>query len=235
MIRLDPRIETSGLWPDFHVSFINSLRDWLLRRLGRGYLALIEERVYIAWEGASLPSLYRPDVAVARVDTGEVAAQAPSSTAAATPPLIVPVALLDEVREYTVSIKTAAGRLVTAIEVLSPNNKRMGHEGRQAYLAKRLDMFAAGVHLVEIDLLREGERLPLAQPWPPCDRAVLVVRKARLHAGELYTFSATDPLPAVSVPLLSPDPDVVLDLQAVLEEMWVRTDYDRIIAQLPKT
>lgn len=52
-------------------------------------------------------------------------------------------------------------RIVTAIEVLCPENKRSG-DGRSAYLDKRDRYLASVANVVEIDLLRDGERtLPI--------------------------------------------------------------------------
>jgi hypothetical protein len=51
------------------------------------------------------------------------------------------------------SRQAAAGnRVVTSIEVLSPDNKEPG-AGRISYLKKREEMPSAGVNPVEIDLL----------------------------------------------------------------------------------
>ena len=56
-------------------------------------------------------------------------------------------------------------RVVTAIEVLSPTNKRPA-EGQRLYLKKRDDLKLAGVNTVEIDLLRGGERvLMVPRSW----------------------------------------------------------------------
>ena len=48
-------------------------------------------------------------------------------------------------------------QLVTAIEILSPFNKRAG-EGIDDYRRKRTCLLRSSVHLIEIDLLRRGER-----------------------------------------------------------------------------
>lgn len=61
---------------------------------------------------------------------------------------------------YWVEIRDAKRRtLVTAIELLSPFNKR--GQGRLEYLQKRDALLASPVHLIEIDLLREGRRPPM--------------------------------------------------------------------------
>jgi len=44
-------------------------------------------------------------------------------------------------------------QLVTVLELLSPSNKRPGPD-REQYLAKRQQLLASSVHLVELDLLR---------------------------------------------------------------------------------
>ena len=47
-------------------------------------------------------------------------------------------------------------RLVTAIEILSPSNKKPGDNGRTSYLQKQGEFRLANVNLIEIDLLRGG-------------------------------------------------------------------------------
>jgi len=55
------------------------------------------------------------------------------------------------------------GELVTLMEVLSPANKLYG-PGRNAYLRKREDVLGSRTSLIEIDLLRAGEPMPLVGP-----------------------------------------------------------------------
>ena len=43
-------------------------------------------------------------------------------------------------------------RLVTAIEILSPSNKKVGHESRAKYVEKQKEVLYSEAHLVEIDL-----------------------------------------------------------------------------------
>lgn len=60
----------------------------------------------------------------------------------------------------SIEIRDVARRqLVTAIEILSPTNKR--GEGRLEYLAKRRRLLLSTAHLMEIDLLRQGQRVPI--------------------------------------------------------------------------
>ena len=46
--------------------------------------------------------------------------------------------------------------MVTVLEVLSPSNKKSG-DAQEQYLRKQLEFLQAGISLVEIDLLREGD------------------------------------------------------------------------------
>lgn len=223
-VRLDPRLETRELWQDFHTRYIAALANHLSEALAPRYVAVVEDRVYSAWESEG--QWCRPDVAVVRAPTHQLGSRREAGTSGLARPVIVPVAVRDEVTEHSVSIRTPDGQLVTTIELLSPNNKRPGHEGRQAYLSKRSRLLQAGIHLAELDLLVEGERMPLARPWPACDRAVLIVRAHRLDKGELYPFRVDDPLPTIALPLREPDADYPLDLQAILEETWRRARYD---------
>jgi hypothetical protein len=61
------------------------------------------------------------------------------------------------------------GRVVTVLELLSPSNKTPGEGGLDSYLEKRAEILASRCHLVELDLLRGGERLPMAGPLPSGD------------------------------------------------------------------
>ena len=72
----------------------------------------------------------------------------------------------EEHRETFVEIYAAnhGQRLVTTIEILSPSNKRPGTEGWELYQRKRQTLLLGNVNLVEIDLLRGGQRDAHARP-----------------------------------------------------------------------
>lgn len=113
---------------------------------------------------------------------------------------------------FTVEIRDRANRqLVTAIEVLSPTNKRS--EGYAEYLAKRRRLMVSSVHLLEIDLLRLGQRVPMRQPLPSAPYFVFLSRAPDRPIIEVWPVSLAEPLPVVPVPLLPGDADVPLDLQ----------------------
>jgi hypothetical protein len=125
----------------------------------------------------------------------------------------------------TVEIGDTANRqLVTAIEVLSPTNKR--GEGREEYLAKRRRMLLSTAHLLEIDLLREGQRVPMRTPLPPAPYVAFLSRAENRPVTEVWPVTLAEPLPTVPVPLLPGDPDVSLDLQLALSTIYDLLGYD---------
>src|SRR5262249_35258361 len=115
---------------------------------------------------------------------------------------------------------------VTIIELLSPTDKH-GH-GYDEYLYKRVSLIARSIHLVELDLLLGGRRLPMGRPLRG-DYHALVSRTEQRPQSSVYSWSIRDPLPAIPIPLLAPDPDVPLDLAAVFTTVYRRGQYERSI------
>jgi hypothetical protein len=111
----------------------------------------------------------------------------------------------------------AENRVVTAIEILSPCNKTEGPD-RNAYLAKRNGYLAAGVNLVELDLLRAGQRPPLGEPPPdPSAYYVLVCRGTRPEETGFWPVGLRDRLPDFPLPLDPEEPDILISLQNLFD------------------
>ena len=148
---MDPYIEDPGRWPDFHGRFIAAIVGTLQPLLRPKYVATGEERVYVA----ETERLIRPDVAVLRT-SGGVAGR--GAVAAVEPDAAQVFAIEQEdIHETYIEIVDPNDdrRVIAAIEVLSPKNKRKG-AGRDSYLKKRKELWKRGANLVEIDLLRGG-------------------------------------------------------------------------------
>jgi hypothetical protein len=120
-------------------------------------------------------------------------------------------------------------RVVTVIELLSPSNKTLGPD-RDDYLAKRRQVLAGTTHLVEIDLRRGGTRPNLPQ-LPPSDYYMLVSCYADRPRLGFWPVLLRDALPVLPIPLAAPDPDVRLDLRAVLDSAYDAADYGKYIYQ----
>ena len=129
------------------------------------------------------------------------------------------------VPQVSIEIRDVAHRdLVTAIEVLSPTNKR--GEGYQEYLDKRGRILLSPAHLIEIDLLRSGRRVPMQEPLPPAPYFVFVSRAECRPLVEVWPIYLQNRLPAISVPLLPGDADVTCDLQLALTTVYDTLSYD---------
>jgi len=114
---------------------------------------------------------------------------------------------------------------VTSIQFVSPSNKT--DPGRRDYISKRNALLREPVHLVELDFLLGGRRLPMRSALTPGDAYAIVSRcETRLDA-EVYAWFLRDRLPPIRIPLRAPDPDIVLDLAAVYEETFRRGRYER--------
>jgi hypothetical protein len=148
-----------------------------------------------------------------------------SAAAVGTPAaLIIPVLSPVEARLVTVEIRDAAAdSLVTAIEILSPINKT--GEGLTKYRRKRQRLHRAGVHLIEIDLIRRGTR-PVVHPRIPPGPYLAALTRGQAATTEIWPIRLQDRLPSLPVPLRPPDDDVELDLQATLDGAYETAMYD---------
>jgi hypothetical protein len=146
---------------------------------------------------------------------------------AAAEPVEIRVPFGDLLKLFTVEIRTASERrLVTSIEILSPVNKQRGHEAHEGYLRKRRAILESDVHLIEIDLLRGGERPPLLDPVPPAPYYITLSRAERRPKVMVWPVQLRNRLPVMPVPLREPDPDAPLDLGAVVAAVYERGAYD---------
>ncbi len=208
---MDPFLEQPNAWHDFHEQFCVFCRAQITPQLPDEYIAKLDEHVYIH----ELPSdvrrlIGRGDVTVSRETESPTLSQAGSQLLVG--PVIGHVDLeFDLERESFIAIHDRdSQRLVTVIEILSPSNKRPGGD-REQFLAKRMELLGSDVHLIEIDLLRGGPRMPVIA-LPPCDYYVMLSRSDRRPEVELWPLSIRDELPDIPVPLVAPNDDLVLKL-----------------------
>ncbi|MEK7327069.1 MAG: DUF4058 family protein [Chloroflexota bacterium] len=220
---MDPYIEQPEVWRDFHNNLAIEIQARLNEKLGPRYYAAIEPR--IAYEVVEVATKYggQPDVGVLRLrEAPTVAPAAPNSPVPVKSrvPLEFPVRLLST-RIRTVGEHT----LVTSIEILSPVNKQRGHEAFKSYRRKRRALLRSEAHLIEVDLLRRGERPPLAEPVPSAPYYVTLSRVEDRPTVQVWPIQLKDELPVIPVPLLEPDPDASLDLNAVVAAIYKRGAY----------
>jgi hypothetical protein len=228
---MDPYIEDPELWYSFHQALGAEIQIRLASLLPPAYYAEIEPRiVYEVTLGVAVEERRaRPDVGVLK---GAAASPAPPSPAAE--PAITPAPMERDIwpeldiKLVTVTVRTVGdNRLVTSIEILSPSNKRIGTHAYRVYHRKRERLLRSPAHLMEIDLLRGGERPPLAEALPEAPYFVILSRAQRRPVAEVWPIPLAESLPVLPVPLLPPDTDVPLDLGAAVATVYERAAYDR--------
>ncbi|MDZ4720778.1 MAG: DUF4058 family protein [Roseiflexaceae bacterium] len=222
---MDPYLEAPSLWPDIHHRLISSIGDQLQGKLTSGYRAVITP--YAVFESIEITPVRRivPDVAIVEREPSGIG----NSTALAVEvaPLTLPAVMTVPVEYARIEIRTVRDQLlVTAIELLSPANKRAGLDGADGYEKKRQEIFTSTANLIEIDLLRAGIRPQVARPLPAAPYFIFLSRVQRRPMIEIWPLSLREPIKLVPVPLLYPDPPITLDLGAAIHEAYRRARYD---------
>jgi hypothetical protein len=225
---MDPYLE-GEMWVEFHQTLAHQLRGQLMPLLKPKYVALLEKYYVIDQSGlgivnrSSKQGIY-PDVHLTKVK--EAVAEYEAIT---TPAVELISPLPEKVPILSVQIRDVAERrLVTVIEILSPANKR--GKGFQKYIKKRTKLLQTATHLLELDLLRVGERIPLiGGELPPAPYYVFLSRFTRRPHTEVWPIQLRESLPTIPVPLLPPDPDVPLALQAAIDACFELVGYQRLL------
>jgi hypothetical protein len=243
---MDPWLEP--YWESVHSRIVMAMCDQISARLPSGLFADVEVTVYVLDSGEER-GRPKPDVAVIR--SGSTAAGSlHGATSAVASPYMITIAA-EPVRQTHVVIRALADDepLVTAIELISPTNKKK-RLAREAYVAKRAAYYAAGANLLEVDLIRTGGHLidlpmddiplELATAYKasvrrgrsPADRDDIEAAASQIRA-EYYPLPLRQSLPRISLPLRPTDTDLILDLQEPLDTAYrggrygQRIDYSR--------
>lgn len=239
---MDPYLEHPALWPGVHQWLITYICAELNALLPLHYVADIGERLYVVQAERGI----YPDVVVLEQPSVQTPAEQGArriAVAASDPPWVLTVKP-EEIREVYIEILSVAdqSRVVTVIEVLSPSNKITGSDGRHLYLTKQREILSSQIHLIEIDLLRQGEHTVAAPremllrrgKWNylVClHRGGQVERSEIPHRGEgryeVWAITMQQRLPRIHIPLFDGDPDVVLDLQSVFNRCYDEGAYVR--------
>jgi len=221
---MNPYLEQPELWHQVHNRLIVAIADELTPQIAPQYRVSIEERVYTSTDDVLLVGI--ADVAVAKknnVETGTTL-----TTTKLAKPSKVRVPIPEQVIERYLEVKaTQSGEIVTVIEVLSPKNKR-SKEGRKAYETKRQKILASATNLVEIDLLRLGEVLPILGITKN-DYRILVSHSYQRPDADLYGFNLKDNIPSFPVPLRLGETEPVIDLQKLINQIYERARFDLAI------
>jgi hypothetical protein len=224
----EPVSEQVDAWHDFHQGFVTAVRNAITPQILPRYVAKIDENVYIHELSAEERHLLdRPDVAVL---ANEPRGAATAVAGRASPMYGHLLPTTDVIHVPYIEIRDRQSReLITVIELLSPTNKERGPD-RDQYIAKRRCILASPAHLVEIDLLRGYERMPV-KDLPPCDYVVMVSRYQERPRVELWPMKLRERLPEIPIPLRFGDTDAALDLQPVIDSVYDSAGYAYYIYQ----
>ena len=229
---MDPYLE-GEMWQEFHETLANAIRAQLMPQIAPKYVALLAKRYVVnrpALGVFDLPPSHAiyPDVHIVEPPGLRIAERAAGTLLVDEPTTEV----LNDIEAPQLSIEirdVALRRLVTIIEILSPANKY--GEGRFEYSSRRRELLHTDTHLLEIDLLRQGVRiLDDIEDLPQAHYYVYLSRSNRRHAStQIWAIDLRSRLPRVPVPLLTPDPDAVLDLQAAVRACFDLVGYERLL------
>ena len=90
-------------------------------------------------------------------------------------------------------------------------------------------LYASGVHMLEIDLLRTGQRPSSYHALPKWAHYFVMLVRADQTKTQVWALTVRDKLPTLPVPLKSPDPDIRLDLGKALDDAANLGDYGESI------
>ena len=222
---MDPFLE-GYLWPDVHAGLAFVIKELLAPQIQPKYVARTETYTVQDTSAEEELGIMYPDVDILKIENiAKEPNVAYSSGSGFTPvdlsiPAIPPIPVKVPVTEIR---DREDNRLITAIEILSPVNKR--NPGFLPYQKKRQKLFEAGVHLLEIDLLRRGKR-PFSHPNLPLTHYVMGLTRANSRKTDVWTVDLKDALPILPVPLTPSDPDARLELGQVLNMLYERSLYN---------
>jgi hypothetical protein len=238
---MDPYLERPNLWHGVHNRLIAAIADSLSPLLRPRYFVAVEERSYLA-DPLAIGFTTIPDVSVvgAHVLQPQPTSVRQAAVMTTSPePLVIDLPMPEPIRETYLEIQEVGSngetdlwmqsgdenlKVVTLLEILSPWNKT-SRAGRVQYQRKRQEVLNSYTNLVEIDLLRAGQSIA---PLPPENNHYsILVSPARMRPrAELYPFSIRQAIPSFRLPLQPDDDWPMMDLNALLHDLYERAAYD---------
>lgn len=187
---MDPYLEGPN-WSTVHFDLIGQIAWQLAPKIQPKYRAFTNSQVILAsLDPLEIPRvrLRLPDVGI--YDKGAATATGPTATAAA--PLKLMAVMPETIEQKVLEIRESeSDALVTAIEVLSPTNKR--GDGLIEFQQKRREYLAGPAHYMEIDLLRIGKRFPIATTLPSVPYFIFLSRADQRPCVDTWQITLDQP------------------------------------------
>jgi len=230
-------------WEGVHQALNIYARDAIQPRLPSDLWALAEERVYVETDSERTRQII-PDVHVSRLypapesqpsmlkEGAAIAAESHAVETVTAEPLVFELRELEFTEGYIEIREQKGGRIVTVIEFLSRTNKS-GGTGQEIYLEKQAEVLRSDASLVEIDLVRAGQRvLALPRYHIPAqhrgDCLTCISPGWKRNRRELYPMPLRQRLPVLPIPLRRQESPVPLNLQALVDQAYANGRYDRL-------
>jgi hypothetical protein len=223
---MDPYLERH--WGDVHHRLVQYGCDALQPGLPEDLRARVEERVFVESEPARVRQVI-PDVTVSelREPTVQFASSRAAIGAGMAEPLVFELPSSPVTEGYIEIRDRNGGKVITVIEFLSPSNKS-GGVGQQKYLEKQNEVLMSDASLVEIDLMRAGQRV-LALPSSDIrDYLACTSPGWKRNRRDLFPMPLRERLPVLPIPLRRHEAPVKLDLQALVDQVYAAGRYDDI-------
>lgn len=227
---MNPYLEDSAYWSSVHHWLITEIARVLNQKLAPKYVVAVEVRIdETSGEKSTLigvPDKIIPKSSAASIKSSDskVAVAVPSNR-----PLTIELSLTKTIKQGYLEVRrVATGEVITTIEILSPINKNVG-ESRIKYQKKRQHILSSNTNFVEIDLLRQGNSMISLNQNIERDYRILVSPSEQRPQAYLYAFNLQDLIPVFTVPLRPEDPEIILDLQSILHQIYDQGRYDLMI------
>jgi hypothetical protein len=140
-----------------------------------------------------------------------------------------------EIKQRYLEIREARSeqKVITVIEFVNPANKRGGN-GLDQYLKKRTECRDRRINLVEVDLSRKGAPSLIAptdggQQTEHTIYQAWVTRGVEPEKTQTYVLPLAQRLPALQIPLRPTEQDVLLDLQPLIDQIYISGRYSEDI------
>lgn len=217
------------MWAYFHKDWLLQIRAQLRPQLPGEYHLFVEsEAILISPTDGRTPNPLLPDLAVSRPDTTSRAMPS-TRTAKGTAAVVEADEPWEIESNYSLLIRRAPENHVVAVfEIRSPSNKGFGNRfDEEKHLRKRGSLLEAGVQLLELDALLDGQRTLPAPLTEILSRFTRVAWTAlhfdgrRRYSG--WGWNEPDPLPTVPW-VVDGDVEVCVDL---LDSVKQAFDFNR--------
>ena len=226
---MDPYLEHPDFWQETHHWLTIALADTIMPQIRPKYEIAIKQNIYKNDtndynSNSMLVSI--PNVAIEHQSNTIDVPNRSVAIATLTLPTTVKVPTTEKIKQTYLEVREMTTKqVVTAIEILSPVNKRSG-EGRITYLKKRQSILGSLTNLVEIDLLRKWESMPILNNSIQSDYRILVSPRNSRPFADLYAFNLRDSFPVFPLPLREEDIEPIVNLPEIFAGIYDRAGYD---------